>query len=205
MPRRGKKGELIESPTFQKVYPLRTRPQTSLYTCDLEKSQEIENFYTDNISPEEVTKSQFSKNNRKNAVINATTPVKKSTGRPRRTPKPTPKAIAELNSGFTDLELKTPKTTPIKTPTTRKRIRKTAIVAKRNLQESFSGIDSKGDQSSRAKRVPVKKEPKKATKSAQLANENIHDKEPAIEASPSKHTQFRKLEKKIESKILWMI
>ena len=128
-------------------------------------------------------------------MINATTPVKKATGRPRRTPKPTPKVIAELNSGFTDLELKTPKTTPIKTPTTRKRIRKTAIVAKRNLHESFSGIDSKGDQSSRAKRVPVKKEPKKATKSAQLTNENIHDKEPAIEASPSKHTQFRKLEK----------
>jgi len=167
MPRKGKDGNLIPSPTFKNHRTLRSRPETSLYTCDLDNTQDIVNFFADNISPEEVTKpSRKSRKPASNAVVNATTPVKKPTTRPRRTPKPTPKAIAELNSGFTDLELKTPTTTP----TTRKRTRKTAIVTKRNLQDSFSGVDSKafidstGDQTSRVKRVPVKKEPKKGTK-----------------------------------------
>ena len=175
MPRRNKKGDIIESPTFKKVYRLRERPQTSLYTCDLERSQEIENFFTDNKSPDEVTK--LSTSLRKKAVVKDTTPVKKTN---RRNPKQTPKAVSELNSGIDGLKLKTPSNTP----TTRKRTRTAVSNPRRNLQDSFGGVDSTGDKTARTRKAPTRK--------AKIINEQPRNIESISKVSPIKHRKFQK-------------
>ena len=184
MPRRGKKGEILESPTFKKVYSLRERPSTSLYTCDLERSQEIENFITGEKSPDEIKK--LSASLRKKAVVKEnSTPTRKTSYASRR-PKRTPKAVTELNAEMEKIEIETPtREKSSNASTTRKRTRKAAETTKRNLQNSFAAVDSTGDRtvSSRSKKAPVRRNNSKSA-------EKIHAEQKTI--SPVKHRKFQK-------------